>query len=89
MQCSPRKLEQPTAEKNLNFLTRSEQDDALYVKMFCQIHSKRADFLHLVLKQAGMLHPLKDILHGHLPGLHVRCGVQLLHIQVNWTAGTL
>ena len=68
-------------------LTCPKQDNALDVKMFCQIHPKRTNFLQLILEQPRLLHPLENILHGNLPRLHVTCGVKLLHVHVDGSAG--
>lgn len=64
-------------------LTCSKQDNALNVEMFGQIHSKRSNFLHLVLKKPAVLHPLENSLHGNLPRMCVTCGVQLLYVHVD------
>ena len=69
--------------------TCSKQDNALDVKMLRHVHSKRANFLNLVLEQARMFHSLQNILHGNFPSLHVSCGIKLLDIHVNGTAGAL
>lgn len=64
-------------------LTCSKQDNALNVEMFGQIHSKGSNFLHLVLKQPAVLHPLENSLHGSLPRMCATCGVQLLYVHVD------
>lgn len=64
-------------------LTCSKQDNALNVEMFSQIHSKGSNFLHLVLKEPAVLHPLKNRLHGNLPRMSATCGVQLLYVHVD------
>lgn len=70
-------------------LTCSKQDNALNVEMFGQIHSKGSNFLHLVLKEPAVLHPLENRLHGNLSRMSATCGVQLLYVHVDRASCTL